>query len=157
MPSLGSALVAVIYPIAINGLKQGHIRLGACAWALAAALPVCRHVNVWVSDNQRGITLAKTEACSHSHVVFLLVKMVTVPWSKIFVIWVCAEFKFRFVIDPVFFPLRWKRTIQKTSQRIMCHWTLNQSALIISYSTSLPQGDKNISFCLFSSVVSFII
>lgn len=39
----------------------------------------------------------------------------------------------------------------------MCHWTLNQSALIISYSTSLPQGDKNISFCLFSSLLSFTI
>ena len=37
---------------------------------------------------------------------------------------------------------RWRKTVQKASQRMVCHWTLNQRALIISYNTSLPQGNE---------------
>lgn len=48
---------------------------GACSRApVHPAVPVCRHVSVWVRQNQRGITVPIAEACAHSHVVFWWLK-----------------------------------------------------------------------------------
>lgn len=69
---------------------------------------------------------------------------------------ICFLFFVFFKLNSVlFFTFRLKRTVQKTSWRIVQRWTLNQRALIISYSTSPPQGDE--AFSSFDCVLLMII
>lgn len=89
----------------------------ACASAFVfPAVPVCRHIHVWVSHNQKAITVLRAEACAHrhNHVVFFFLGVWNgdrVTRSRIF--WVCDTFKYQYIhiniyiyLSILFFPLK---------------------------------------------------